>query len=67
MIPVSLIVPYYNESDRLEEFLCRTEALKFFDEIIFVDDGSQIHPAEPIVREYLQDYPEGKISSIVSL
>ena len=62
MTPVSLIVPYYNESDRLEEFLSRTEALEFFDEIIFVDDGSQTHPAEPVIREYLQDYPEGKIS-----
>lgn len=62
MIPVSLVVPYYNESDRLEDFLCRTEALEFFDEVIVVDDGSQIHPAESVVSEYLQDYPEGKIS-----
>ena len=51
---ISLCVPYYDDPERLHQFMLN-ECLDLFHEIIVVDDASQKFPARPIVEEYPRD------------
>lgn len=55
---ISLITPYYDDPYRLEEALVNECLFHYFDEFILVDDASQLHPAQPIVENFLEDYPQ---------
>lgn len=52
---VALIVPYYEDPDRLEGILYNDCTFKYFDRVIIVDDASPKHPAKPIVDEHLEE------------
>ena len=48
---ISLVIPYFEDKDHLKRFL-ETQNLDCFSEVIIIDDGSELHQAAPIVREY---------------
>ena len=54
---VSLIVPYFEDGDQLIRFL-NMEGMSLWDEIIIVDDGSEIELAKDIVNEHNEHAPE---------
>lgn len=55
MIPVSLIVPYYEDPDRLEGILYNDCTFKYFDKVIIIDDASPNYPAKPIVQSHIEE------------
>ena len=56
---LSLIIPLYNEENRLNENLkiIRTFLLKKNSEVIFVNDGSNDH-SEKIIMKFISKYEE---------
>lgn len=53
---ITYVTTYYNEPDLLE-FVLENFLTDFYSALIIVDDASQIHPAEPIVRKYEDKLP----------
>ena len=49
---ITLITTYYNEPEHLHKFLSRNYNEDVISEVIIVDDGSQIHPATKVVKNF---------------
>lgn len=51
----ALIIPYYEDPDRLEGILYNDCTFKYFDKVIIVDDASPNYPAKPIVKSHIEE------------
>lgn len=49
---ITLITTYFEDPRRLKEFIEKQFDENFYSELIIVDDGSPLQPAEPIVMKY---------------
>ena len=64
MLKISVIIPYYNESDTIKKTLdCLNAQTLLPDEVIFVDSGSTDKTSE-IIRDYCNSENKFKIETI---